>query len=486
MKKVIFTQDLDAIEQKLVDRDLASALSMVPLDSVLATDVPTEKLAAVFGVALSLASVQPETFPQLRPFLDWCLNCGADPFDLSDRSSSSVTRYAEACEFAALTNTRPEDAVVVRWCLQSKCSMEWQEPSLDDQVEYDLMLGWLMSHKGKGLGSLPQIENARCGQIDWNRSWANGKTTLLIAIEEAIDAGDFQKDFSGQNRYATEWVEAFRGLRRLAKEVPADSSDVAALFWVSQAWALTSEQSFHNLASKTGDRVPSKEEKTAQSALNMLLKELASRWPKAYRARFDPDGPWSIWLRQRASTSHEILWGRIAGVAGALETWRQVSQQDYRSAATEAGLPLDSALGTALHRQLQVAEIATPVLESLPWEDGSPMRRSCSSNTLLGQAWSAFTRGLNHLSPTARQKLLEHPGIYGLALPGLVIAGGGRPDRDAVLMGLLLSPRLPQSRAWEEATTSDSLTEPCRRAIRSARLEHSLPVATVGIKGPRF
>lgn len=486
MKTTPSANPLQQIEDRLVQGDYVGALLVLPLNASLASPPPAPAMAGVFRTAMAHASGGPGDFDTLRPLLEWFAAAGCDPFDLPpDLSPSS---YQLALEDASDRRKAATNSPLVLWCWSLPSAPALTEGAIFDQIAHDQFAHWIRSYEAQGLGSLSQLSRAREIGFDWNRVWENGKSNLLMAVEHAVNALDFTKGEDGNQRF-DDWIESFRGLRRLAKEVSLDSPDVAALFWVGEAWVLAAGE-VENSLPRTPDRSPADFYVNALKAYGAFQKELKSRWPEAFEKRFSSESPWGQWLQDRAGTSHEVMWTRVANWASAVRITAIKRTLPFIS-FSEMGASEDEGMGwngearQALEHSLAVFSTATPLFRSQDWQANSPLRGNSHNNHMLRDVWEVFADVVKRLKPSARQTVFEHPAVWMAVLPG--VARIDAPDRDSMLLELVQRARAPEDKADLAMLETHSRSTLLQTLARSARLSQRLPEAAGPRRGgPRF
>ena len=448
------------------------------------SDGERDKAFRTVGAAASLST---DDFQALLPLLEWFSQQGADPFVLPlDMSDSLYEMIVGDCWDSR--HHRASDSLMAQWCWQSPQAPALTEASLSEQLSLDAFRCSLRSYRGRQLGSLAQIEGATANGFDWNKRWSNGSTGVLMAIEASINPLDFTRNEEGQQRH-DEWVEAFRGLRRLAKVTTIDSPEAAGLFWLGEAWKEGMAQVARSMpasiggGTELGDRARFWD--VGLRTHGAFQKTLKSRWPEAYRDAFSPVGPWAQWLQERANQPRSVVWARVAVWASIVRLDPMVTRFTSKGGASEEeGVGLDSPAGQAVLRQLAVVKAAEPLLESVDWGAKSPMHASHLNNQVWGQAWESFAARLSVLTPSARQALYRDPALWLIVLPALPRIAS--PHQDAMLCELVQSMQMPVTEGWKQALTMHQPSPLFESLCRSLQLAQSLPQAAPRRPSPRF
>lgn len=474
------------LEELLCLHEFSAAVAMVGQ-----ADAPkglSDDLAAVFKTAASNAMIFEEEFETLLPLLNWCVQQGADPFAWTSQMRNSV--YEDALEHAWSTSgpSRPgrfSDAALLRWCWETPSAPALFEHSVTAQLEMDGAKCWFKSYSGRFLGSLSQLSGVAKNHVDWNRVWADGRSTVLMAVEMALNPLDLKRDENGKERYDG-WEESFRGLRRLAKEIDPSSPEVASLFWLSEAWWLA----MTGVADKrpygtAGESRPAFWEK-GNRAYGAFHKELQRRFPEDYRQRFEPEGRWAVWLQGRSGHGYQAAWTRITGWASALRGLENIQVgPPVRWASSESAQGLEGTSGKAVLHQLAVLQAAAPLLEGAGWQRGEKIPSAGDANQIWKAAWVGFAHHMATLTPQARQEVFSNPAVWWVAAPAL-------ENWFSVGITTELLQELVEQAPWPPPPTVRGLLEahPPAEAIAAAcrqrDLEVSLPAPARPRAMPRF
>lgn len=475
---------MDRLDHHVAMREYEQAVALVQ---------DTEGLAGLYGgdrdrafrTVGAAASLSADDFQALLPLLEWFSQQGADPFGLPlDMSGSLYEMIVGDCWDSR--HRRASDSLMAQWCWQSPQAPALMEASLSEQLSLDAFRCSLRSYRGRQLGSLAQLEGAKANGFDWNKRWSNGSTGVLMAIEASINPLDFTRDEEGKQRH-DEWIEAFRGLRRLAKVTAPDSREAAGLFWLGEAWKEGMAQVARSMPSSVGggtglgERAPFWDK--GMRTYEAFQKTLKSQWPEAYRDPFSPVGPWAQWLQERAHQPRAVVWARVAVWASMVRLDPTLIRFTSKGGASEEdGVGLDSPAGQAVLHQVAVMKAAGPLLETMDWGAKSPMVASHPNNRVWGEAWESFAGRLAVLTPSARQALYRDPALWLIVLPALPRIAS--PHQDTRLCELVQSMQMPVAESWKQALTMHQPSPLFESLCRSLQLTQSLP-EPVRARSPR-